>query len=243
VPHSVLHYVPFAALWFKNTGEGPRHFYLCQRFQLSIMPSASFLKYMLNRARPVGYEGHALVLGNPTEDLPGSATEAITVATLLKVTPLLGPQASRVRVLSIDEDYGVIHIASHGTYNENDPLLSGILLSDGLLTVEDMLEARIPAGLLILSGCLTGVSARLPGDELIGLSRAALAAGIPSVITTLWEVRDDTTAIFFERFYAGLRDGMNKDAALTAAQHSMLAEKQYATPSNWAPYVLLGDCR
>ncbi|HEV2445268.1 MAG TPA: TIGR03435 family protein, partial [Candidatus Sulfopaludibacter sp.] len=91
----------------------------------------------------------------------------------------------------------VIHIASHGVYDDRDPLLSGVLLADGRLSVQDLLDAKIPADLLTLSGCLTGISAQQPGDELVALSRAALAAGVPSIVTTLWEVPDDPTREFF----------------------------------------------
>lgn len=74
----------------------------------------------------------------------------------------------------------MIHVASH-----RDPLLSGILMADGRVTIDDMLDAQILTDLLTLSGCLTGIAGQNPGDELVGLSRAALVAGAPSVITTL----------------------------------------------------------
>jgi CHAT domain-containing protein len=186
--------------------------------------------------------GKAVVLGNPTLDLPDSEKEATAVAKLLQVRPLLRSEAERDSVLQLSEGYGIVHIASHGVYDENDPLLSGVLLADGRLSVEDLLEARIPAGLLTLSGCMTGISAHEPGDELIGLSRAALAAGVPAVVTTLWEVEDDAAAVFFEHFYTNLNSGMDTDAALCATQGAMLADERYSSPANWAPYVLLGDC-
>ena len=243
VPHRELHYLPIAALWFHNSGEGPEHLYLCQRFQISVIPSASYFVHLLKSTRTKAPLSLSVVLGNPTQDLPASEAEALAVANLLEVTPLLGAQATRERVLDLRADHGVIHIASHGIYDERDPLLSGILLADGRLSVDDLLGAKIPADLLTLSGCLTGISMLEPGDELVGLSRAALAAGAPSVITTLWEVGDDPTREFFRRFYANLITGMNKDAALGLAQHSMMADERYSTPSNWAPFILLGDCR
>jgi CHAT domain-containing protein len=243
VPHGVLHRLPFAALWFRNSSESPERLYLCQRFQISILPSVAFFQYALDVARPVQYEGNALILGNPTLDLPGSAREATAVAKLLNVAPLIGSKALRERVLHPAKEYGLIHIASHGVYDERDPLLSGVVLADGRLSVEDLLEGQISAELLTLSGCVTGVSAQHAGDELIGLSRAALSAGIPSVITTLWEVQDDVAAEFFERFYTNLRDGMGKDKALCVTQLSMIADPHYKNPGNWAPYVLLGYYR
>jgi tetratricopeptide (TPR) repeat protein len=243
VPHRELHYVPMAALWFDNSGEGPNRLYMCQRFQVSVVPSASYLVYILKQQRRAPPMTQSLVLGNPTQDLPAAEAEAAAVAKLLRVKPVLGAKALRDRVLHLVEMQAVVHIASHGTYDEHDPLLSGLLLADGRLSVEDLLDARIPADLLALSGCLTGISEQQPGDELVGLARAALAAGVPSIITTLWEVPDDPTREFFARFYGYLLKGMGKDEAIGAAQRSMLADERYSKPANWAPYVLIGDCR
>ena len=243
VPHRELHHLPFAALWFDNVGEGPKRLYLCQRFDLSTIASASHLVHALDQPRSDLHERDAIVLGNPTRDLPGSEAEARVVARMLKATPLLREEASRARLLPTSGKHSVIHIASHGIYDEADPLLSGVVLADGRLSVEDLLETRLDAGLLTLSGCVTGVSMHEAGDELIGLSRAALVAGVPSVITTLWDVRDDSAAIFFEGFYGYLTAGIGKASALGMTQRAMLDHPRYANPVHWAPFVLLGDSR
>jgi CHAT domain-containing protein len=243
VPHRSLHYVPFAAVWFKNTGEGPEHLYLCQRFEMSIVPSASYFVRTLGSQRLLADPAVSVVIGNPTHDLPASEVEARGIADLLGVSPFLGDDAVRKRVLGLTNRHAVIHIASHGVYEIRDPLLSGIVLADGRLSVEDLLDAHIPADLLVLSGCLTGMSAQQSGDELTGLARTALAAGVPSVITTLWEVGDDPTREFFQRVYRHIKTGRNKDVALGSAQRSMISDDRYASPANWAPFILLGDSR
>jgi tetratricopeptide (TPR) repeat protein len=243
VPHRELHYVPMSALWFHNSGEGPTRLYLCQRFQMSVIPSAYYLVHLQKLRLSRSTSRRSLVIGNPTNDLPAAEAEAVSISQLLGVRPVLGADAVRDRVLRLDEMQAVIHIASHGTFNERDPLLSGLLLADDILSVQDLLDAQIPTDLLTLSGCLTGKSADQPGDELVGLSRAALAAGVPSIITALWEVPDDPTREFFSRFYAYLLQGMNKDEAMGTVQRSMLADQRYSKPANWAPYVLMGDCR
>jgi hypothetical protein len=243
VPHRSLHYLPFAALWFKNTGDGPEHLYLCQRWEMSIVPSASYFVRMLSTERFRADPKLSMVIGNPTHDLPGSETEARDIAALLGVSPVLGDHAVRQRVLGLTNRHAIIHIASHGVYEIRDPLLSGIILADGRLSVEDLLDARIPSDLLVLSGCLTGISAQQSGDELTGLARTALAAGVYSVITTLWEVDDDATREFFQRVYRNIKAGKNMDEALGTAQRSMISDKRYAGSGNWAPFILLGDAR
>ena len=243
VPNKELHYVPFSALWFNNSGEGPGRLYLCQRFQTTVVPSASYFVHMMRSERVPAEMSSALVFGNPTQDLPRSELEAAAVAKLFGKAPILGAHAVRSELLENQERYSVIHVASHGVYDERDPLLSGILMADGRVTVDDLLDSQIPADLLTLSGCLTGITGQNPGDELVGLSRAALVAGAPCVITTLWEVGDDPSREFFGRFYQKLISGMNKDAALLETQQSMLKDPRFHSPSNWAPYALLGDCR
>ena len=97
-----------------------------------------------------------------------------------------------------------MHIAAHGEFNTFDRLLSGLRLADAPLTAEDLLHHRLDVGLLALSGCVTGPAERLPGDELVGLARAAAFAGVPAVITTLWDIHDWSSAAFFTIFYSSL---------------------------------------
>lgn len=243
VPHRELHYVPFSTLGFQNSGQGPKTFYLSHRFTHSILPSAAFLPLCLNISRPAFKLGHSRVLGNPTKDLPFSEKEAEAVASLLRVKPLLQSQATRTSLLEAPQDLAIIHVASHGEYNENDALLSGIRLSDGLVTAEDFLEHRISTALLTLSGCVTAQAERKPGDELIGLTRAAAFAGVPSIITSLWNIEDEASSVFFDSFYRFLLQGKSKDMAMLLAQRALLSTKEFAHPKYWAPFVLFGDWR
>jgi CHAT domain-containing protein len=243
VPHRYLHYLPFSALWFENSGEGPKKFYLCYRFRHSILPSAAFLPLCLNIKRPKFKLGHNRVLGNPTKDLPFAENEAKRIASQLGVKPFVRSKASRASLLEASPDLAVIHVASHGEYDENDPLLSGIMLADGLVTAEDIMESQISTGLLTMSGCVTGKAERKPGDELIGLTRAAAFSGIPSIISTLWNIDDESSSEFFDYFYRLLLQGMPKDEALLITQQAFLSTKELAHPKYWAPFVLFGDWR
>ena len=241
VPHRGLHYIPFSALWFKNSGEGPERLYLCQRFTHTVLPSAAFLPLCLNLARPRFQKGHARVLANPSGDLPYAEQEGLLVAYQLGVTPLTRDNATRAALLQQQDDLSIVHVASHGVFNESDPLLSGVEMADGRVTAEDLMESSLTTGLLTLSGCVTGLAKREPGDELIGLSRAAASVGIPSVVTSLWDVFDESSCQFFAHFYNALAGGASKDWALLNAQHALMKQKQFEHPAHWAPFVLLGD--
>jgi CHAT domain-containing protein/Tfp pilus assembly protein PilF len=242
VPHRSLHYVPFSALWFAPAGDdAPPRQYLKNRFYLTVIPSASYLPHLNRLATADRQLGPAVVLGNPTSNLPGAETEAVRVAARLAVTPRLRQEATRQALLGAAAP-AILHVASHGNYNAGDPLLFGLELADGVVTVEDLLNSGPAPGLLVLSGCVTGMSARKPGEELTGLAQAALRNGTRSVIATLWETFDESSTIFFEHFYEALTQGHRVSEAIGWARESLAKDPGgYDQPVDWAPFLLIGD--
>ena len=242
VPHRSLHYVPFSALWYEPAGkDAPPRKYLRNRFYLTTIPSASYLPYLARTAELDREYGQAVVLGNPTGDLAGAGVEAQRVAAKLGVTAQLGTDATRDALLAVTAPR-VLHVAGHGSYNTEDPLLSGLELADGVVTVEDLLTSGPAPGLLVLSGCVTGISGRKPGDELVGLAQAALRSGTRSVVATLWETFDESSTIFFEHFYEALTQGARVSEAIAWGREALSADPEgYDQPVDWAPFLLIGD--
>jgi CHAT domain-containing protein/Flp pilus assembly protein TadD len=240
-PHSSLHYVPFSALWYvPRGGDAPPRQYLRNCCSLTTVPSASYLPY-LARTTPRGPYSSSVVLGNPTGDLPRAGTEARNAAASLGVTAKLGAEATRHALLDA-QDPAVLHVASHGAYNSTDPLLSGLVMADGVVTVEDLLTSGPAPGLLVLSGCVTGMSDRKPGDELIGLAQAALRRGTRSVVATLWETLDESSTVFFEHFYEALTLGVTISQAVAWGREALATGPGgFDHPVDWAPFVLIGD--
>ncbi len=222
VPHDVLHYLPLHAL----RADGP---YLAERNPVCYTPSASVMPYCHAKRKPVR-GGRSLVLGDSRPDLPlpFAREEARRVAHLLGCEPLLGPAARKAQVLATLADEAgrqavdVLHIACHGTFDPAEALKSGLLLAPdgdgGLLTAEEIFGIQMRAELVTLSACESGVNERRPGDELIGLTRALIYAGTPSVLVSLWRVDDLATSLLMEQFYRAWRGGMGKAQALQAAQ-------------------------
>jgi CHAT domain-containing protein/Flp pilus assembly protein TadD len=241
-PHNTLHYVPFSALWYEPAGDdAPPRQYLKNRFYLSAVPSASYLPYLARITEPDRQYGPAVVLGNPTGDLPGAEAEARNAAARLGVTAKLGAQVTRRALLEADVPT-VLHVACHGAYNTSDPLSSGLLLADGVVTVEDLLTSGPAPKLLVLSGCVTGMSERKPGDELVGLAQAALRAGTRAVVATLWETFDESSATFFENFYESLMEGGTVSEAVAWGREAVsTGPGGFDQPVDWAPFVLIGD--
>jgi CHAT domain-containing protein/Tfp pilus assembly protein PilF len=242
VPHSVLHYLPFAALT-----DGER--YLSDDYALFTLPSASTLRFIQEKRKPRA--DTLLALGNPitAEPLPVlrfAEQEVGAIAALYGVQPLVGAEATESAVWSGAGNAGVLHLAAHGEYNPFNPLFSAIHMAgdaqyDGRLEVHEIygLDLTAATDLVVLSACQTQVGRLSAGDEVVGLNRAFLYSGTPSVIASLWSVDDESTALLMERFYTYLRAGTGKAEALRQAQADL--RREYPHPYYWAAFVLTGD--
>ncbi len=229
VPHGPLHYLPFHALY-----DGEK--YLVDRFGVSYAPSASV--YALCQKRQVNSEGPSLILGVPDPRTPFILREVQAVAAVLpKSEVFLGEKASEEKLQEVGPQSRFVHIATHGQFREDNPMFSGIRMGNSYLKVCDLYYMRLPAELVTLSGCATGLTVVTPGDELLGLVRGLLGSGARSLLLTLWEVHDKSTAAFMRAFYQRLK-AENKVRALQGAMHEIRG--QYPHPFHWAPFVLIG---
>jgi tetratricopeptide (TPR) repeat protein len=259
VPHAELHLLPLHAL--KVGGR-----YLAERNPVVYSPSASVMPYC--RARRTGNGRRALVVGDSLpapKNLVHARAEAVAVAELLGVEPLLGERATKRelenKLRELEDDLRVLHVACHGEFDRADPLRSRIKLAPPLdgspsgrepdLSAEEVLGLEVGAELVALSACASGVSGRWGGDELIGLTRSFLYAGAPSMVVGLWYVADGSTRVLMERFYGALlgRDSgevaasSSKAQALRYAQRSVMGTEGFEHPYFWSPFVLVGDWR
>ena len=117
-------------------------------------------------------------------------------------------------------------------------MFSSIRLGGSYLSLYDLYHLKLPAELVVLSGCATGLNVVTPGDELIGLVRGLLQAGAQSLVLSLWDVHDQSTREFMISFYKHLQQGLPKPAALQAAMAGL--RERYPHPYYWAPFVLTG---
>lgn len=230
VPHGVLHYLPFHALF-----DGDR--YLVDSFTISYAPSASI--FALCQRKPLHPGGSSLVLGVPDARAPLILDEVQTVAGILpRVELLVGSAANESALRNKGAHSRFIHIATHGNFRQDNPMFSGIRLGDAYLNLYDLYQLNLDAELVTLSGCATGMNVVSPGDELLGLVRGLLFAGAQSLLLTLWDVHDKTTADLMTRFYRRLIGGEDKPVALQGAMHDL--REHYPHPYYWAPFTLIG---
>jgi CHAT domain-containing protein len=240
VPHGSLHYLPFAAL---PTAAG----LLGETHTLHYLPSASVLPFIQDKRRGAADRLLALAQSRPA-GLPAlrfADVEVASIASLYGTQPLLGAAATTSALRQQAPEAQIIHLAAHGELNEQSPLFSRLFLApdgttDGSLTVQDVYGLNLEqADLVVLSACETQLGQQSRGDELVGLNRAFMYAGTPSVIASLWSVNDEATAVLMGAFYRHLRAGASKAEALRRAQVETRA--QYPHPYYWAAFVLTGD--
>ncbi|HEX9563576.1 MAG TPA: CHAT domain-containing tetratricopeptide repeat protein [Gemmatimonadaceae bacterium] len=247
VPHAELQYLPFAAL----LDESPAGRFLVERYELVMVPSASV--WLALGERPRASAQGTLAMAPRPDALPASRQEVAAIARLRDGSRVLtGGAATEGAFRREAARFGVLHLATFGTLNRQNPLFSFVELArdethDGRLEVHEVFGLALNADLVVLSACQTavgsGVLADVPaGDDWVGLTRAFLHAGAASVLATLWPVADRPTADLMERFYERF-DGQDAAGALAVAQRSMLANPSTAHPFHWAGFVLTGGDR
>jgi CHAT domain-containing protein len=195
--------------------------------------------------------------GLPLARLSGTRAEADQISKLAKVS---GAQADVWLDLDANEDnlgardiskYRIIHVATHGLLNAERPQFSGVVLSlvgnkthDGFVRTDEVFNLHLGSPLVMLSACETGLGKEKRGEGVMGLTRAFMYAGAPTVGVSLWSVADKSTADLMTDFYKRLLtsgEGTTSSSALRGAQLAMISGKKYSAPFFWAPFVLVGD--
>jgi CHAT domain-containing protein len=230
VPHGALHFLPFHAL--RNGDE-----YLCDFHTISYAPSATV--FALCQEKTAADIPNSLVMGIPDERAPQILNEVQSVATILPHPELfLGAQATSQILRERGSASSLLHIATHGTYRQDNPMFSGIRLGDGYLNLYDLYQIRLPAKLVTLSGCATGMNFVSAGDELLGLQRGLFCAGASTLLLSLWDVHDESTSALMQVFYKIYIETGDMAGALQSAMKQLRLQNPH--PYFWAPFVLIG---
>ncbi len=204
--------------------------------------------------------GPAKMEGLPLARLGGTKVEADQIGKLVKAygsqaDAWLDLEASEGNLATRDiSKYQFLHIATHGLLNAERPQFTGLVLSlvgnktdDGFLRTDEVFNLRLGSPLVILSACETGLGKEKRGEGVMGLTRAFMYAGAPTVGVSLWSVADKSTADlmtdFYKRLLASSTTPVAPSAAMRDAQLAMISGKKYSAPFYWAPFVLVGDWR
>ncbi len=247
LPQGDLFLLPFAAL---RDAQGK---YLIERHTISIAPSIQTLNLTRTQAAQTRSGGRSVIVGDPTmpqfegealPPLPGARQEAIAIGKILNTDPLLGAQATKAAVLEQLRTASTVHFATHGLLDTITGDMPGAIAlapsgqDNGLLSASEIFDLKLQANLVVLSACDTGRGV-INGDGVIGLSRSLMAAGVPSVVVSLWAVDDKSTGVLMSDFYRQLQINPNKAQAMRQAMLNTM--KQYPNPRDWAAFTLVGE--
>jgi CHAT domain-containing protein/tetratricopeptide (TPR) repeat protein len=192
----------------------------------------------------------------PLPRLLGTRREARTILSLAPTQQsrqAIDFEASRETATGGDlNQYQIVHFATHGLINNRHPELSGLVLSlvdkqgrsqNGFLRLNEIYNLRLPAELVVLSACQTGLGKEVRGEGLIGLTRGFMYAGARRLMASLWQVDDAATSELMGRFYRGMLGDkrLSPAAALRAAQLELWKQKGWQSPYYWAAFVLQGE--
>jgi tetratricopeptide (TPR) repeat protein len=249
--------IPYAALRLRSG------VHLADRWPVTLVPALGVFAELVTRPVAAGHPEEPLLVGDPlpvqappspqerVPALPRLAHAAREVATVAAwypgVSPLLDAAATRDRVLQRLATCEVAHFATHGLAATGGRGTPGALClspgggDPGYLRADDIAELHLPrCRVAVLSACRTGWG-RSSYEGTLGLARAFLAAGVPSVVVSLWAVDDEGTADLMIDLHRRLRDGVDLGEALRA---SAVAARDAGRPVQlWAPFTCVGDLR
>lgn len=254
VPDGPLFLVPYAALVDPNSR------YLSESLRIRLVPTLTSLKMMAECPDEYHCSSGALLVGDPwvecvdingnkgkLKQLPAARQEVEMIGTILNIAPLTGRNATKAKVLSRLSSVALIHIATHGSAETGEIVLSPNSAKsdrpeeeDFLLTMADVLNAKLRAKLVVLSCCHSG-QGKITSEGVVGLARAFLGAGARSVLASLWSINDQATLNFMRYFYQNLMERQSACQALHQAMKQMRKSDDFRKVRHWAPFVLIGD--
>jgi len=218
-----LSFLPLHAAWTEDPSTPTGRRYALDDIHFTYAPNARSLTV----ARAIGDRTQAdsiLAIDNPRQDLPNAGREvAAAIAAFPKSTVLAHGDATVEAVKATLGGVAIAHFSCHGTANLTDPLNSGLLMSDGLLTLRDIFALNLAEQgglrLAVLSACETGLAGIENADEAVSLPTGLLQAGVAAVIASLWSVSDLSTMLLLSKFYdLWCKQAIPPDQAVRQAQ-------------------------
>ncbi len=240
IPHGTLYYLPFAAISYRGQ-------YLVDAFSIFHLPSADTLKYAMRKKPTNNLNILAFInpdFKNKKLDLSDFQTEVESIQNIIpQASIFLKIEATEAKVKVMIGNYDLVHFATHIVFVGESPLNSYLLLiptrqDDGRLTIAEIFKLKFGGRAVVMSACKTVPKIYSGGAEIVGLNRAFLYAGSPSVVSTFWNIEEKPKATFMDLFYINL--GKNKSIAdsVRITQNEMI--RLGYRPFDWAGFVLNG---
>ena len=248
VPQRCLFFAPFSSFIDENGC------LLSEKYQIQIIPSIHMLAMSIQSSSGMSIGG-SLFVGDPEVQLAGlsrlpcAAEEVQYLASLLDSKPLLGPMATKSKVLDLMPKASIIHIAAHGHGKTGHIYLApetsksvGLQTSSSyLLTESDILKCKLIARLVVLSCCDTGKGKVVSSEGVLGIARSFLDAGASSVLVSLWPINDKFTKLFMTVFYEKILKSKSVCLALKETMNQFRRSEEYKSFTFWAAFEIMGE--
>ncbi len=197
-------------------------------------------------------EIYSMLVRSGEYELPGARSEAEAIQQIIEGKSYLGKEAIESNFRAKASDHSILHLAMHAYGDHSEPQNSKLIFTqtnegeeDNYLHMHELLNLELNADLVVLSACSTGAGKVEKGEGVLSLSKAFTAAGVGSVVHSLWKVPDQATSHIMIDFYKNLKIGQRKDEALQNAKLSYLTNESIPqlqkTPYHWAGFVVTGD--
>lgn len=248
IPDDELNYLPFEALQDENKRYLIENFSVQYQYSTALLGKAEGGRYSPGTLSfaPFTVKGYSDSSGNSFTSLPASGNEVKK----LEGEAFTDSNATKNNFLQNINQYSTLHLATHASVNNDDPLKSFIVFfpstKDYKLYAGEIADLKLDSTqLVILSACETGTGQLVKGEGLMSLSRAFAYAGCPNIITSLWKAEDRTTAFITQQLHYYLDKNYTKDKALQQAKLDLLNNKEIdprlKSPNYWAHLLLIGD--
>jgi CHAT domain-containing protein len=244
IPDGCLHSLAFASLLDETTGK-----FLIEQHAVVISPSVNLLTRPTSRTRP---RYSALIFGalppagEIAQALPFGHEELASIAAMYPGAVIAsGTSATGPSFLRLAAQSSVVHFIGHAKTNLDTPFMSYLSMTDnarpgdGRLLSEEIERTKLSTPrVVVLAACSTGLGQTVAGEGAVSLARPFLVAGVPSVVASLWDVEDRSTAMQLVHFHRGLLSGEQPADALRHAQMAMLAssDPRMRDPRVWAAF-------
>lgn len=239
IPDDDLQNISFEALITKEKTNA----YLLKSTEVSYAYSiSSLLHNKENKRQPAThFTGFAPTTFKNTglDSIPLTTKELKTINTLEDGAIYLREEATKSTFLHTIEDTKIMHLATHADAGQQP----WIAFQDDKLELHELYTLKNQAELVVLSGCNTSLGTSIQGEGVLSLARGFFYSGTNTVISSLWNSNDKSTALLFEQFYKNLNKGQTQSASLRHAKLDYLNTHSYsqASPYYWASFVLMGN--
>ena len=256
IPDGMLGFVPFESLLTQLPERAQRfgsHAYLLKDHQISYAYSTALLKEMQYKVHQ-SPSRKVLIFEpefglHPHDPLPPLIPTAQDLKKIIGGKVIAKEDATLKRFTREATNYQIIHLGTHGLANDSIGdygYLAFTFLPDDMdnefLYTRDLYNLTLNADMVVLSACETGVGELKKGEGIISLARGFSYAGAKSIITTLWQVNDESTNELLQSFYTSIKSGRPIDMALRQAKLDFIDQNGHeAHPFYWAGFVGVGD--